>query len=142
VQAGLSSLDYVTLAIRNFHDSGSFHIAQCGCSPGHVVRSARTFAPAATLSGLAATAFTRTAYPEFDTTIAHLQTSPQAAGTAAVLSVNSGAAIVYVREALTTFFDPYSQAASHIYQFISETRLALATPRLSAINLLSGLPTS
>ena len=37
-----------------------------------------------------------------------VQTTQQAAGTAAVLSVNSGAAVVYVREALTTFFDPYS----------------------------------
>ncbi|MGB6763970.1 hypothetical protein [Mycobacterium sp.] len=59
-----------------------------------------------------------------------------------MLSVQSGAAVVYVREALTTFYDPYSQAASNIYQFIAETRLALATPRVGAINLVSGLPTS
>ena len=45
-----------------------------------------------------------------------VQTTQQAAGTAAVLSVNSGAAVVYVREALTTFFDPYSQASSNTYQ--------------------------
>jgi hypothetical protein len=43
-----------------------------------------------------------------------------------VLAVNSGAAVVYVREALTTFSDPYSQASSNIYQYIAETRLALA----------------
>ena len=71
-----------------------------------------------------------------------VQTTQQAAGTAAVLSVQSGAAVVYVREALTTFFDPYSQASSNIYQYIAETRLALATPRPGAINLVSGLPTS
>jgi hypothetical protein len=69
-------------------------------------------------------------------------TTQQAVGTAAVLSVPNGAAVVYVREALTTFFDPYSQAASNIYQFIAETRLVLATPRPSAICLVSGLPTS
>jgi hypothetical protein len=46
-----------------------------------------------------------------------VQTTQQAAGTAAVLSVQSGAAVVYVREALTTFFDPYSQASSNIYQY-------------------------
>jgi hypothetical protein len=69
-------------------------------------------------------------------------TTQQSAGSAAVLSVQSGAAVVYVREALTTFFDPYSQAASNIYQFVSETRIALATPRPSAICLVSGLPTS
>jgi HK97 family phage major capsid protein len=71
-----------------------------------------------------------------------VQTTQQAAGTAAMLSVQSGAAVVYVREALTTFFDPYSQAASNIYQYISECRIALATPRVGAINLISGLPTS
>ena len=71
-----------------------------------------------------------------------VQTTQQAAGTAAVLSVQSGAAVVYVREALTTFFDPYSQASSNVYQYIAETRLALASPRPGAVNLVSGLPTS
>lgn len=71
-----------------------------------------------------------------------VQTTQQTAGTAAVLSVQSGAALVYIREALTTFFDPYSQAASNIYQYIAETRIALATPRPGAICLVSGLPTS
>jgi HK97 family phage major capsid protein len=71
-----------------------------------------------------------------------VQTTQQAAGTAAVLSVASGAAVVYVREALTTFFDPYSQASTNVYQYIAETRLALATPRPQAINLVTGLPTS
>lgn len=71
-----------------------------------------------------------------------VQTTQQAAGTAAVLSVQSGAAVVYVREQMSTFFDPYSQAASNIYQYIAEMRIALATPRPGAINLISGLPTS
>ena len=71
-----------------------------------------------------------------------VQTTQQAAGTAAVLSVQSGAAVVYVREALTTFYDPYSQASSNIYQWIAKTRLALATPRPQAICLVSGLPSS
>jgi hypothetical protein len=71
-----------------------------------------------------------------------VQTTQQASGTAGALSVNSGAAVVYVHEALTTFFDPYSQASSNIYQYIAETGLALATPRPGAINLVSGLPTS
>ncbi len=71
-----------------------------------------------------------------------VQTTQQAARTAAVLSVQSGAAVVYVREALTTFFDPYSQASSNVYRYIAETRLALASPRPGAVNLVSGLPTS
>jgi hypothetical protein len=49
---------------------------------------------------------------------------------------------VYVREALTTFFDSFSQASSNVYQYIAETRLCLASPRPGAINLVSGLPTS
>ena len=71
-----------------------------------------------------------------------VQTTQQAAGTAAVLSVQSGAAVVYIREALTTFFDPYSQAASTSTSSSLRTRLCLATPRPSAIYLVSGLPTS
>lgn len=71
-----------------------------------------------------------------------VSTTQQAAGSAALLSVQSGAAVVYVRETLTTTFDPFSQAASNVYQFIGETRLALATPRPGAICLISGLPTS
>ena len=47
--------------------------------------------------------------------------------------------MVYVREALTTFFDPYSQIANNIYQFVAETRMALATPRPGAICLVGGL---
>ena len=69
-------------------------------------------------------------------------TTQQADGTAAVLSVQNGAAVVYVREALVTFFDPYSQIANNIYQFVAETRIALAVPRPHAINLVSGLPTT
>jgi hypothetical protein len=71
-----------------------------------------------------------------------VQTTMQAAGTAAVLSVQSGAAVVYVRETLTTFFDPYSQISENIYQFVAENRLCLAIPRPGAISLVSGLPTS
>lgn len=60
-----------------------------------------------------------------------VQTTRQSAGTAAVLSVQSGAAVVYVREALTTSSDPYSQASSNVYQYIAEPRLALmGTPRV------------
>ena len=71
-----------------------------------------------------------------------VQSTQQAAGTAAVLSVQNSAAVVYVRETLTTFYDPYSQATSNLYRFIAECRFALATPRPGAINLVSGLPTS
>ena len=71
-----------------------------------------------------------------------VSTTQQEVGTAAILSVQSGAAVVYVRESLVTFFDPYSQIANNIYQFVAETRICLATPRPGAIALVSGLPTS
>jgi HK97 family phage major capsid protein len=71
-----------------------------------------------------------------------VQTTQQTAGTAAMLSVQSGSTVIYLREALSVFFDPYSLASSNTYQYIAETRLALATPRPSAICPLSGLPTS
>jgi hypothetical protein len=71
-----------------------------------------------------------------------VQSTQQAAGSAAILSVQSGAAVIYVREGLTTFYDPYTFSSTNVYQFIAETRLALATPRPSAIALCSGLPTS
>jgi HK97 family phage major capsid protein len=71
-----------------------------------------------------------------------VQTTQQTAGTAAMLSVQSGATVIYLRESLSIFFDQYSLAASNQYQYIGELRLALATPRPSAICLLSGLPTS
>lgn len=71
-----------------------------------------------------------------------VQTTMQTAGSAAVLSIQSGAAAVYVREALTTFFDPYSQISTNVVQYVAETRLALAVPRPGAICLISGLPTT
>jgi hypothetical protein len=71
-----------------------------------------------------------------------VQSTQQSAGSAAVLSVKSGAAVVYVRESMNVFTDPYSQASSNITQFIAESRLALATPRVGAINIVSGLPTA
>ena len=71
-----------------------------------------------------------------------IQTTQQAAGTAAVLSVQSGAAVVYIRESMSVMFDPYSMASTNTYQYIAESRLALATPRPGAINLVTGLPTS
>jgi hypothetical protein len=68
------ALDYVTLAIRNFHDCGSFSLL-----PGSIAILATLldrlghYEHAATIGGYAATDFTRTTNPEFDTTIAHLR---------------------------------------------------------------------
>jgi predicted ATPase/class 3 adenylate cyclase len=68
------ALDYATLAIRNFHDSGSFSILPSAIAIlATLLGRLEHYEPAATISGFAATAFTRSTYPEFDTTIAHLR---------------------------------------------------------------------
>jgi hypothetical protein len=68
------ALDYVTLAIRNFRDSGSFSILPTAIAGlATLLDRLGHYEPAATISGFAATAFTRTTYPAFDTTIAHLR---------------------------------------------------------------------
>jgi Phage capsid family len=71
-----------------------------------------------------------------------IQTTQQAAGTCAMLSVSAGACFVFVRESLRTFYDPYTESQNNIERWIAETRVALAAPRPGAINLISGLPTS
>jgi HK97 family phage major capsid protein len=71
-----------------------------------------------------------------------IQTTKQAAGQAVLLSVRGGAGVVYIREPLSTFFDPYSLAAQNTYQYIAEIRFALTVPRKNAVSLISGLPAS
>ncbi|HZU46170.1 MAG TPA: phage major capsid protein [Mycobacterium sp.] len=71
-----------------------------------------------------------------------IQTQQIAADTAILMSVQAGAAALYIREALNVFYDPYSQSASNIHQFICELRCALAVPRPNAINVITGLPTT
>ena len=70
----LAALDHLTLAIRNYHDSGNFPMMQ-----GQQANLATSFdqlgryKPAATLAGFALTPFSRTATPfSIDTTITHL----------------------------------------------------------------------
>jgi predicted ATPase len=68
------AFDFVTLAIRRYHDSGSFSFLRISLAVlaafldrlGH-------YEPAAIISGFAATPITGATYPEFDTTITHLR---------------------------------------------------------------------
>jgi HK97 family phage major capsid protein len=69
-------------------------------------------------------------------------TTQVAAGTAVVMSIRAGAAIVWRRLGLTVFFNPYSSMTSNIYTWIAEERIALSSPRPTAINIVTGLPTS
>jgi hypothetical protein len=70
----LAALDYVTLAIRNFHDAGNTTgvrtalaiLAALFDRPGR-------HEPAATIAGFALSPLTATGLPEFNTAIAHLR---------------------------------------------------------------------
>ena len=70
----MDALEYITLALRNFYDSGSFTFM-----PGALAILATFFdrsghyESAATISARGASPFTQTTYPEFDTTITHLR---------------------------------------------------------------------
>jgi hypothetical protein len=70
----MEAFDYLTIAIRHFHDCGSFALM---LSPLAVLATIfdrlRHLEPAATISGFAATPFTRTASPEINTAITHLR---------------------------------------------------------------------
>ncbi|MCV7399777.1 phage major capsid protein [Mycobacterium fragae] len=71
-----------------------------------------------------------------------IQSTQIADGTAITMSVANGAAVVYMREPLNIFYDPYSLSSTNVHQFICETRLALACPRVGAILVTTGLPTT
>jgi HK97 family phage major capsid protein len=65
------------------------------------------------------------------------------AGTAVVMSVRAGAAIFYVRLGMLLQFNPFGDAEwqQNIFSWRVEERVALAAPRPTAINILTGLPT-
>jgi hypothetical protein len=69
----VDAFGFLTLAIRNHYDSGSFSLmAQPLGILAILFDRLGHYEPAATVSGFAATPLTRTAYPEINTTIAHL----------------------------------------------------------------------
>ena len=70
----LAALDYLTLAIRNYHDSGNVTIMRSPsrCSPLFSTGSDAT-KPAATIAGFAFSPFTAAVFPEINTAITHLR---------------------------------------------------------------------
>lgn len=66
------------------------------------------------------------------------------AGTAVVMSVRAGAALFYVRLGMLLQFNMFGDAEwqNNLFSWRVEERVALATPRPEAINILTGLPTS
>jgi len=66
------------------------------------------------------------------------------AGTAILMSVRAGAALFYVRLGMLLQFNPFGDAEwqNNLFSWRVEERVALALPRPTAINILTGLPTS
>jgi len=70
----LAALDYVTLAIRNFHDAGDTAMMHTSLAVlAAVFDRLGCYEPAATIAGFAVNPFTAAAVPEINTTTAHLR---------------------------------------------------------------------
>jgi hypothetical protein len=70
----IDALDFLTLAIKNFFDTGSYShmVSPLAVLAAHFDRIGR-YEAAATIVGFAATAFALATFPEIDATIAHLR---------------------------------------------------------------------
>ena len=70
----MDAFDYLTLAIRDLYDSGSFSIMS---APLAILAAffdrLGYYEPAATISRFASTSFSRTSFPQINTTITHLR---------------------------------------------------------------------
>jgi hypothetical protein len=108
----LDAFEFLTVAIRNFYDYGSFSIM---ASPLAVLAAffdrLGHHQPAATISGFASTPLTRTAFPEINTTIAHLRE---------VLGDQAYEAIAHKGEAMTT-----AAMAAYAFEQIDQARASL-----------------
>jgi hypothetical protein len=69
-------------------------------------------------------------------------TTHVAAGKAVVMSVKAGAGIWWQRLGMLIMFDPYTLLSTNEYRWICEERVAFNSPRPTAINIVTGLPTS
>src|SRR5262249_16197138 len=70
----LAALDYVSLAIRNFHDAGDTTVISVPLAVlAAFLDRLRRYEQSATITGFAANPLVASAYPEFNTTISHLR---------------------------------------------------------------------
>jgi len=70
----MDALEYITLALRIFYDSGSFTFMHSSLAIlSAFLDRIGNYEPAAVISGYSDAAFTWTTYPEFGTTISHLR---------------------------------------------------------------------
>jgi hypothetical protein len=66
------------------------------------------------------------------------------AGSAVVMSIQSGAAVGWIRMSLTVEFNSWGDTEwkTNTYSWRAEERISLSVPRPAAINIVTGLPTS
>ena len=108
----VAALDYMTLAIRHHHDSGSTGLIRgpLAVLAAFLDRLGR-YEPAATIAGFAASPFVAAAYPEIDTAFAHLRD---------VLGEATYASLARKGEAMTT-----AAMATYAYDQIDQARAEL-----------------
>lgn len=73
-----------------------------------------------------------------------IQSTQLVDGTCLVLSLKRGAALGWIRQGLVVEFNPLGTAewSQNYGTWRAELRVSLSTPRPSAINVVTGLPTS
>jgi len=111
----MDAFDFLTVAIRNHYDSGSFTLMRTSLAVlaaffdrlGH-------FEPAATIGGFAANPFTRTTTPEIGTAIAHLRD---------VLGEETYESLAHKGETMTT-----AAVVTYAYDQIDQARTELEHP--------------
>jgi predicted ATPase len=121
----LAALDYVALAVRNFHDAGNttmirFPLAVLAAVFDRLGR----YEPAATIAGFAASPLTAAAYPELSTAIAHLRE---------VLGDPAYESLARTGETMTT-----AAMATYAYDQIDQARTELEHPADSTANPKDG----
>jgi predicted ATPase len=108
----VDALGFITVVIRNYHDSGSFSLL-----PGALAVLAtffdrvRHYEPAATINGFAATTFTRTTYQELNATITHLR---DVLGEATYESLARKGETMTTAEMVTYAYDQIDQARAEL----------------------------
>jgi tetratricopeptide (TPR) repeat protein len=108
----LAALDYLTLAIRHHHDSGSTNLIRSPLAVlAAVLDRLRRYEPAATIAGFAATSLTAVGYPEINIVIAHLRD---------VLGDQTYESLAREGEAMTT-----AEMVAYAYDQIDQARAGL-----------------
>jgi predicted ATPase len=108
----LAALDYVTLAIRNYYDAGSFaFIHPALANLAAIIDGLGRCEPAAIVAGAALNPITAAAFPEINAVIAHLRDE---------LSDESYESLARKGEAMTT-----AEIVTYAYDQIDQARMAL-----------------